>query len=77
MKKTIYFQARINDVHVASGFCESIESLQGDYNEVRFWNGSNFIAIRGIGLEVKYHTIHPFECIVEDGIVLQNGEKIN
>ena len=71
---TIYFQSRLNDVHIASGFCERLEWLDDTCTEVRFWTGSNFINITGIGLEVKYRFEH--ECIVEDGHILAVGEKV-
>lgn len=72
----IYFQATLNDVHIARGFCESIESLPfSTCNEVCFWNGDNFIALSGVGLVVKYRYQH--ECIVEDGHILQDGENVN
>ena len=71
----IYFQATINDVHIASGFCESIESLLcSSGTEIRFWTGHNFIALSGIGLIVTYRFKH--ECIVEDGRILQSEENV-
>ena len=78
MAKKIYFQASLNDVHIAYGVCESIESLNivNGCSEVRFFarrKDSNFIVLYGIGLEVKYR--FDDKC-GNGGVILGAGEFI-
>lgn len=81
----IYFQARLNDVHIASGYCQELESvrcpawpaIRGICTEVRCWNGNAFIALSGVGLEVRYVISHIDPSIVTDGRILQPGETVN
>lgn len=73
----IYFQARLNDVQIASGFCTKLESIGGTYTEVLCWNGNAFIALSGVGLEVKYIIWDMVHSIITDGRILQLGETVN
>lgn len=76
MSFELYFQARVNDVHIASGFCQKLESIDGICTEVRCWNGNAFIALSGIGLVVKYIRCN-VDYSISCGRVLQRGEIVN